>query len=172
MKTTGKSKTRIALIGFMASGKSTVGKLLARKVGYGFVDLDTMIEEYRGMSIPNIFSNEGEEAFRRYESICLTRLKDRERMVIATGGGAPITRENRRFFIEEAYTFFLEVPLAEVLRRTEGSDRRPLLKMPRERIEELYRMRLPIYRSLGLSIQTEGKTPLEIADEIASFISR
>ncbi len=172
VKTAGKAKTKIALIGFMASGKSTIGKLLAKKIGYSFVDLDTLIEEYAGMSIPDIFSREGEEAFRRYESICLSRLKDGERVVIATGGGAPITRENRPFFTDEAYTFFLEVPLAEVLKRTEGSDNRPLLKMPKARIEELYRMRLPIYRSLGHPIQTVGKTPLEIADEIAAFISR
>ena len=161
---------RIALIGFMGSGKSTVGKLLAKRIGYGFVDLDSLIEEQTGKKIKDIFSEEGEKAFRQYESEQLFKLAKNKNIVIATGGGAPITEKNRPFFTEHAFTIFLDVPLSEMIKRTHGSDERPLLKMPKEKLQNLYKMRLPIYKSLGYPVDTAGKTPLEITEEIISLL--
>ena len=82
-------QTRIFLIGFMGSGKTTVGSQLARKLAYEFVDMDQMIEETAGMSVPEIFKELGEEVFRSWEHKILLELCKKERVVIATGGGAP-----------------------------------------------------------------------------------
>ena len=82
-------ESRIFLIGFMGSGKSTLGSTLARKIGYGFVDMDHLIEETAGMTIQGIFSEHGEKVFRKWEHDILLELCKRENLVVSTGGGAP-----------------------------------------------------------------------------------
>ena len=82
-------KPRIFLIGFMGSGKTTLGSRLARKMGYEFVDMDQLIEETSGMTVPVIFTELGEEVFRKWEHDILLELCQREKLVVATGGGAP-----------------------------------------------------------------------------------
>ncbi len=156
----------IALIGFMGSGKSTVGRLLATRIGYKFVDLDALIEETTGKPIPEIFRREGEKKFREYESQLLWSLTEEKNTVISTGGGAPITEKNRTFFTTRAFTIFLHVTLEEVLKRTTRDNNRPLLNQNLEEIKKLYQNRLPVYRSLGITVKTDGKTPLEICEEI------
>ncbi len=160
----------IALIGFMGSGKSTVGKILATKLGYKFVDLDNLIEEKTGKTIPEIFKTEGEKRFREYESEILWSLCEEKNTVISAGGGAPITEKNRAFFSEKAFTIFLYVTMEEVLKRTRNDNNRPLLNQNLEGIKNLYLTRLPIYQSLGIKIETDGKTPLEIYEEIVENI--
>jgi shikimate kinase len=163
---------RIALIGFMGSGKSTVGRLLARELGYRFVDADQLIEKQTGRSIREIFAEKGEEEFRRLESLALEGLSRKRRVVIAAGGGAPIRLENRSFFTGSATTFYLSVSFEEFLRRTGIDPARPLLARGREELQELYNSRRPVYESLGRRIATDGRAPAEVAAEIIAVLQR
>jgi shikimate kinase len=166
IKTHSRAPQRIALIGFMGSGKTTVGRLVATRLGYRFLDLDSLIVENAGKSIRRIFDEDGEEIFRRIESDALYSLREMNRSVIATGGGAPIRQENQEFFENLAATFYLEVSFPEFLTRTGRDHGRPLLDQSNQQLEELYTSRLPIYRSLGKHIRTDSRDPQDIAAEI------
>jgi shikimate kinase len=150
----------------MGSGKTTVGRLVAGKLGYRFLDLDALITEIAGKSIREIFAEEGEEAFRRIESDALYSVREMNRLVIATGGGAPIRQENQEFFENLAATFYLEVSFKEFLNRAGRDPARPLLDRSKKDLEELYKSRLPIYRSLGQRVITDSRAPQDIAAEI------
>jgi len=157
---------RIALIGFMGSGKTTVGRLVATRLGYRFLDLDSLIVERADKSIREIFAEDGEEDFRRIETDALYSLREMNRLVIATGGGAPIRQENQEFFENLAVTFYLVVSFREFLERT-GRDRgRPLLDRSQKELKQLYQSRLPIYEMLGRSISTNSRRSQAIAEEI------
>ncbi|NOY08617.1 MAG: shikimate kinase [Spirochaetes bacterium] len=162
---------RISLIGFMGSGKTTVARLLGLKIGYKYIDLDSLIEQRAGRPVREIFKVEGEKIFRTYESQALMTLQEQNDIVISTGGGAPIQENNRRFFTDLSFTVFLYVSFDEMLKRTfagkKSRDLRPLLQQPVKDIENLYRQRLPVYESLGVKVITDNATPLEICDEIA-----
>lgn len=121
----GKMDTRIFLIGFMGSGKSTLGKILARKIGYQYVDMDQLIEETAEMTIPGIFKEHGEEVFRKWEYDILLELCKRDRLVISTGGGAPCHGKMMQLMNEHGTTIYIQLP-PEVLK-----DR--LLRSPTER---------------------------------------
>jgi shikimate kinase len=162
---------RIALIGFMGSGKTTVGRLVASKLGFRFLDLDVLIVENARKSIREIFDQDGEETFRNIESDALYSVREMNRLVIATGGGAPIRQENQEFFENLAATFYLEVSFSEFLARTGRDTARPLLDRSERQLKELYESRLPIYRSLGKRVLTNSKTPQEIAQEILKALS-
>lgn len=157
---------RIALIGFMGSGKTTVGRLVASRLGYRFLDLDVLITENARKSIREIFEEDGEEAFRRIESDALYSVREMNRLVIATGGGAPIRQENQEFFENLAATFYLEVSFKEFINRAGSDPARPLLDRSKKNLEKLYKSRLPIYRSLGQRVITDSRTPQEIGAEI------
>jgi shikimate kinase len=156
---------RVALIGFMGAGKSTVGRQLAARLGYAFVDLDREIEEGSGKAIREIFSEQGEEAFRRLETDALAALASRRRVVVAAGGGAPVQPENRAFFHETA-TFYLEIGFEEFLRRTLANPARPLRGRPEEELRALFERRLPVYLELGQAIRSERRSPREVVEEI------
>ncbi|MCD6120206.1 MAG: shikimate kinase [Spirochaetales bacterium] len=164
----------ISLIGFMGSGKTTVGRLLSKKLGFKFTDLDKLVEETSGRTILEIFKTEGEEKFREYESNELWGLKDKKSMVISTGGGAPIEEKNRQFFKEYSFTVFLYISFDEMVKRTSGVGKgiRPLLNKPLEEVRELYNRRLPIYESLGVKINTDNIPPLEICGRIEKLLKR
>ena len=157
---------RIALIGFMGSGKTTVGRLVAARLGFRFLDLDMLITENAGKSIRQIFDEDGEEAFRQIESDALYSVREMNRLVIATGGGAPIRQENQEFFENLAVTFYLEVSFKEFLNRTGRDHARPLLDRSEKELAKLYKSRVPIYRSLGQCIRTDSRKPQDIAAEI------
>jgi shikimate kinase len=163
---------RIALIGFMGSGKSTVGRLLARELGYGFVDLDDRVEEAAGRTIREIFAEEGEEAFRSLEAQELESLAGEERVVAATGGGAPVPAANRAFFSSDATTFYLEVSFEEFLRRAGSDPARPLLQRGAGELGTLYELRRPIYESLGRRVPTDDRTPDEVVRYILRILGR
>ena len=156
---------RVALIGFMGCGKTTVGRLLAARLGYAFLDLDQWLERRRGRSIRQIFQESGEEAFRDLESSALRDLASRRSVVIAAGGGAPVRDVNRPFF-REASTFYLEISFQEFLRRTTASQDRPLLGRPPEELAALFASRLPVYRETGERVLSEGRTPAQVTEEI------
>jgi shikimate kinase len=155
----------VALIGFMGSGKSTIGRLLASRLGYAFVDLDAVIEAESGRRIRDLFAEEGEPAFRARESAALAALAGRRNLVIAAGGGAPIPQENRAFFCQAA-CFYLEVSFDEFIRRTARGAERPLRSRSTEELKALYDRRRPVYEALGARIPTGGRSPQEAVEEI------
>jgi len=120
--------TRIFLIGFMGSGKSTLGAQLARLVGYQFIDMDHMIEETAEMSIPEIFNEHGEEVFRKWEYDILHELCRREKLVISTGGGAPCHSNMMDLMNTHGTTIYLKLsPEALKTRLIQSSAERPLI---------------------------------------------
>lgn len=149
----------ISLTGFMASGKSSVGRLLAGKLDYEFVDTDKIIEEKQSMSINDIFKNYGEEGFRKMESDVLLSFRGRNRLVLSCGGGAVLREENRKFLSGETIPFWLYTSMEETLKR--GNDgTRPLLRdiERTEEIEELFNRRKHLYASLyGTLVISEGE---------------
>jgi shikimate kinase len=161
---------RIILIGFMGSGKSSVGRILADRLGYELVDTDVLLEERAGAPIARIFREQGEPAFRELESEILAAVADRRRSVIATGGGAPAHPPNRDFFTRENAVFHLRVSLEAARERTGENADRPLLAQDQEAVRRLYQGRQPVYEELGQSVDTDGKTPTAVADEIMRLL--
>ena len=161
---------RISLIGFMGSGKSTVGRMLAGRLKYSFLDLDDLIEKNAGKSIRCIFTEHGETRFRKLETEALYSLIEKDKLVIAAGGGAAVQKQNHTFFQNNSFTVYLEVSFDEFLRRTARDPDRPLLKRAEKELRELYNARLPIYRELGRIVKTDGKAPRLIADEILTLL--
>lgn len=158
--------TRIFLIGFMGSGKTTHGKVLAKKLGYRFMDMDRHIEQENGMSIPQIFESKGEQAFREMEKAALSYMCRENQLVIATGGGAPCHFDNMTRMNRCGLTIYLYLPPAALLRRLrEAKTKRPLIRgKSREElldyIEKTLRDREPFYREAhlvvdGMNLTTE-----------------
>ncbi len=118
----------IFLIGFMGSGKSTTGRLLARDLSFGFADIDNLLEEREGMAVTEIFARKGEEYFRKAESEILDAILGFERTVVACGGGTPCFHDNMRKMKEAGVTVYLKVPPDILARRLSGGGRaRPLI---------------------------------------------
>ena len=161
---------RIILIGFMGSGKSSVGRILADRLGYELVDTDALLEERAGAPIARIFRERGEPAFRALESEVLAAAAGRTRSVIATGGGAPAHPPNRDFFTRGDVVFHLRVSLENARKRAGENADRPLLAQDEEAVRRLYQGRQPVYQQLGQSVDTDGKTPSAVADEIMRLL--
>ena len=156
----------IYLLGFMGSGKSTVGKLLAEELRWPFIDLDTVIEAGQGLSIRAIFENSGEPFFRQIEHAALTETSRADPAVIALGGGT-FAQPGNVDFIREAggITVWLDCP-PEILRlRCEGMENRPLFR-DTESFNRLLAERLPYYRLADFRVATEDREPREVAEEI------
>ncbi len=163
---------KISLIGFMGTGKSSIGKLLAEKLDLDFLDTDDYIEEREGTAIPEIFASRGEEYFRRLEKRVLREILDRkDDFVLATGGGIVLSRENRELLKSRTFPVLLTASPEEIYRRTKGGDR-PLLAEPdpERRIEELLKIRAPYYNLFTDRIDTGGKDLYEIVKEIIEMI--
>ncbi len=138
----------LALIGMPGCGKSTVGKVLARHLDATFVDADTEIETRIGMPIRTYFEIQGEPAFRDVEQQVMADLTQRERQVIATGGGAVLRSANREALRARCKVFYLRATPEELFRRLRHDTHRPLLQVgdPLKRLRDLYRERDPLYR--------------------------
>lgn len=162
----------IALVGFMGAGKTTVGRILATRLGFDFIDTDDIIVERAGAPIAAIFSSRGEAEFRRLEAEALQSLVGRSRLVIAAGGGAPAQEANRRFFASHAETFHLRVSMQNARGRAQlpGGPVRPLLSQGESAVQLLYETRRSIYESLGRPVETDGRTPYEVADQIIRLL--
>jgi shikimate kinase len=158
----------IVLTGFMGTGKSRVGDELSRALGRQLIDVDSEIEKARGMSISEIFAKLGEPEFRRIETGMVKDISMRKNVVISTGGGVVLKEENMNALRENGVIVCLKASPGEILKRTEKNSERPLLQVddPMRRIEELLSMRMPYYEKADIIIDTDGKTPREIADEI------
>jgi shikimate kinase len=137
----------IVLIGFMGSGKTTVGRLLAQMTGFRFIDLDAEIVRLAGCSIAEIFARDGEECFRDLESHALSSLVGERRMVVATGGGIVGRMENWKAMRQLGPIVYLQVPWEIVQQRLSSSSGRPLANVEHgwDRIRLLYEGRLPLY---------------------------
>ncbi len=168
-------KKSIALVGFMGSGKSTVGPLLASRLGMSFVDLDEAICAEAGMSVEEIFAREGEEGFRERESEALRREMEGGGKVVACGGGAVLRRENRSLLRERSLVVYLRVGKDELLRRLGDGEGRPLLAAGslERRVEELLQGRERAYREVAdMVVDAESRDPRDIAEEIARLWKR
>ena len=165
-------KRNIALTGFMGSGKSAVGKVLAGRLGRRFVELDDVIEEMAGKSIPDIFRQDGEIAFRELEIEATGRVSKGSDLVIACGGGIVLNMINIDRLRETSRIVYLTASPGAVLRRTRADDNeRPLLDVPApaERIRELLRFRRPFYeRAADLRISTSRLSTDSVAERIIS----
>ncbi|MBC1522468.1 shikimate kinase [Listeria aquatica] len=163
----------IILIGFMASGKTTVGELLAKKTGLPFVDIDRAIENEQQKSISAIFSESGEAYFRELEQKKLSEFKTNA-AVISTGGGI-ITTEATRTFLQQhpATIIYLKTSPMIFLARLKGDETRPLAKnQTPEEIEKLFQSREAHYEAIAsFSIETDSLSPLEIVSEIQTQLS-
>ncbi|MCA1847714.1 MAG: shikimate kinase [Actinobacteria bacterium] len=159
----------VAILGYMGSGKTTVGSSLARKLGREFVDLDLTIVKEAGRTIPDIFEHSGEECFRDLEHrALLDALDGAGEHVIACGGGIVVRPENRER-LKRVPTIFLREDLGVLYSRTRGTGR-PLRGASREDFERLYAERLPLYEEVAdLEVAVRGRPPQEVAEEIARW---
>jgi shikimate kinase len=142
---------RVVLVGFMGSGKSTVGRILARRLGWAFVDMDERIEERTGQRIAEIFREQGEAAFRREELAVAHELQSASRRVVATGGGAFAEAATREALRAGAYTVWLEADFESLVKRVPTDGSRPLAA-DREIMRRLLEQREPFYRSADLIV--------------------
>jgi shikimate kinase len=158
----------IALTGFMAVGKSAVGRTLARKLGRRFVDLDRMIEKSEGMRVQDIFSRKGESYFRQAERQALAEVLGQEEQVIATGGGVVIDEENLRLLRERSFVVCLTAAPEVLLRRAGKSKQRPLLKGAdrAQRIGELLAQRGKNYAQAHVAVDTSHLTVEQVVEKI------
>jgi len=161
----------IVLIGFMGSGKSTVGRELHHRLGYPLVDMDHVIEQRAGKPITAIFAEDGEEAFRDLETKLLEEMNDPDapRRIISTGGGVVGRERNRDLLRHLGYVVWLHAPVAVILDRTARNRERPLLHTddPAARIAALMDLRKPLYQeSAHLKVETAGLDCGELATGI------
>ncbi|KFI23806.1 shikimate kinase AroK [Nitrosococcus oceani] len=159
----------IFLVGPMGSGKTTIGRYLARITGKNFYDSDREIESRTGVSIPVIFEIEGESGFRQRECKIIAELVQLNNIVLATGGGAVLAAENRRELSQRGIVVYLYAPPKQLYRRTSHDNNRPLLRTgnPLERLKYLLKERDPLYREVADVIIKTGKQPVKaVANEV------
>jgi shikimate kinase len=161
----------VAIVGYMGSGKTTVGRMLARSLGWDFLDLDREISRRAGRAIPEIFERCGEGRFRDLEHrALLAALGGKRERVVACGGGIVERPENRERLAGIA-TVFLREDTGVLFGRTRDA-RRPLRGVGREDFERRYEKRLPLYREVAnLEVMVNGRPPRAVADEIEWWIS-
>lgn len=164
-------QVRIYLLGFMGSGKTTTGAALARRLEWGFVDLDERIQKVFGLSVREIFARFGEAEFRAEEQRQLALTAKLERVVVAAGGGTFVFEGNRDLMQSSGLTIFLDVPWGEILRRLPDKwEERPLFRSPEEALA-LYRARLPYYRLAHITVRpTPEEDPEALAGRIALLL--
>ena len=161
-------RPNIILTGFMGTGKSTLGRLLAQKIGYDFVDTDTQIEKQTGQKITNIFQTQGEAAFRKLESELVEELAQQEGLVIATGGGLVLNPKNVAVLSQTGRIFCLTASPEEILARvSKQPETRPLLmeKEPLTKIIALLEQRETIYNQFT-QLSTSRQTPEQLINKL------
>ena len=169
------SKPNIFLIGPMGSGKSAVGRQLARLLRFTFYDSDADIEAKTGVDIAYIFDKEGEPGFRMREKESIERLTRLDGVVLATGGGAVIDADNRRVLAERGTVVYLETSVDQQLERTRYGRHRPLLNDtdPQEKLKELMLRRAALYKEIAdLTVSTNGRRVQLVAEEIYQALHR
>ena len=163
----------IFLVGMPGSGKSTVGRLLAKKLGLEFYDLDTEIESAGGKTIAEIFS-EGEEVFRKLEArVLLKTISNNKPFVMAAGGGTPCFFDGMKIMSESGDTIYLDTPIDVLITRTKRKSHRPLLKEnPALAIEVLLNKRQKCYSQAMYRVDTRGLNPEQKAEKIIKLLAQ
>jgi shikimate kinase len=164
-----KIKNNIFLVGLMGSGKTTIGKLIAKKLRYKFIDTDLLMEEKTGVKVPLIFEYEGEEGFRKREAKILSEVLRLDNIILATGGGIVLSDNNRQQLKERGNVIYLNAEINELAKRLSNDKTRPLLQNTdiKEKLKELMGHRSFLYESIADSIiQTKNKRAPDIANEI------
>ncbi|HEU4619608.1 MAG TPA: shikimate kinase AroK [Gammaproteobacteria bacterium] len=170
----GNKRRNLFLIGPMGSGKTAVGKQLARDLDMAFHDTDAEIERRTGVDIPFIFEKEGEAGFREREREVLARLAALDHVVVATGGGAVLSADNRAVLKENGLVIYLHASVDEQLKRTSRSQNRPLLKAadPRAVLDSLMAVRRPLYEETAdISLDTTGRQVGAVADALRGLLA-
>ncbi len=163
----------IVLIGAMGVGKSTVGKRLAKKLSVKFYDSDQEIVNKTGVDIATIFEYEGEQGFRQREEKIIKELSNIENIVLATGGGAILSKKNREIFRNMGTVFYLKASIETLLNRSKNESSRPLLNTAdkRKTISEILDKRTPLYEAVAhYTINTDRHTVNWTADQILKII--
>ncbi|MRG86573.1 shikimate kinase [Salinibacillus xinjiangensis] len=162
----------ICLIGFMGSGKTTIGEAVAKKLDLTFLDTDSEIEKWREFDIPTIFETEGEGRFREYETQVLKKLPFQS-AVIATGGGIIEKEENRKWLSEHFFVVYLQTSFDVIQQRLDGDEGRPLWNQELEKKEKLYKERKPKYiECADFILNIRKQSVSEVVDQIVSGIKQ
>ena len=158
----------------MGSGKTVAARELARLLGIKVIDVDTEIEKFTKMTINEIFQQFGEPRFREIETEIIKQVSENKNVIISTGGGAVLKQENMDALRGHGVIVCLAAGPETILQRTRSTTDRPLLHVdnPLERIKELLQLREPFYGKADITIDTENKTPLQIAEEIIEKIKK
>lgn len=162
------------LVGFMGTGKTTVSRIVAARLGHRWIDSDHEIERRQGRPIAEIFASEGEAAFRRMEREFIEHGHPAERTVVACGGGLVVQDGMLAELQRRGVVICLHATVETILRRTAGSRQRPLLNVedPEKRIRDLYAVRDPIYRRSGSVILTDNRPQIEVVQHVMRVYRR
>jgi shikimate kinase len=166
----------LILVGLMGSGKTTLGRALAKHLGKAFVDSDEEIQQRTGVTIPHIFDIEGEAGFRQRETAAIRDLVERDDMVLATGGGAVLAEQSRELMQQNGIVIYLKASVHDLWQRTRHDRNRPLLQTadPHAKLTELFQQRDPLYLQVADIVMQSGKQSahalmLNLVDEIEKF---
>lgn len=163
----------IYLVGFMGTGKTVVGEILAKKLAKDFVEMDTFIEAKEGSEVVDIFAKKGEAYFRELEKELLKELSVKKDLVISCGGGLICDSENLNQLKETGVVFSLQASVSTIYRRTKEHTNRPILNVndPQEKIKQLLAKRAPYYAQAQHLIDTDNLSPEEIANKIIAILN-
>ena len=163
----------IIFVGPMGAGKTTIGRQVAKALGWKFFDSDKEIEKRTGASIPLIFELEKEEGFRKRESAMIEELASKEDIVLATGGGAVLNEQNRKILTNHGIVIYLCAPVEQLVRRTAKDKNRPLLQTddPKKTIRDLLETRDPLYREVAnYVIETSGLSVAQVVSKLKKLL--
>lgn len=166
-------KRNIFLVGPMGAGKSTIGRQLAQMLGMEFFDSDSVIEERAGADIDWIFDVEGEAGFRKREERIINELTQGQGVVLSTGGGSVLSKDNRNMLSARGIVIYLETTIDKQFERTQRDKKRPLLQTedPRKTLEELAKIRNPLYGEIAdITLQTDDQAAKVVATNIIDMI--
>ena len=165
----GRHLVNLALIGFMGTGKTSVGRHVAEHLGFDFLDTDELIQSHTGRTIADIFAKDGEPAFRELERKVVQELSTREKTLISTGGGLPTNAENLDALKSFALVICLWASPEKIWERVKNQSHRPLLHDadPQQKIRELLAAREPFYRQADVLINTDLRSVREAAQQVA-----
>ena len=170
----GRLKKTVVMVGMMGAGKTAVGRALAARLGVPFLDSDAEIEAAANMTVPEIFTRDGEAFFRLKESQVIRRLLDEERGILSTGGGAFLAAENRRVIAERGVAVWLKADMDVLWNRVRHKDTRPLLRTdnPRASLHALYVVRVPVYAKADLMVESDARTTIDqMVDRVLAVLA-